>query len=311
MRLLKLFILALGAFIFSSPFSAFAAPDTGMQVSPLTFTYEAKAGDIVNAEINFTNKTTTDLNYSIETEDWVNLSDAGEPVFQAVKDNAEAPTLAKWFSFPNGTEGVLASGQSEKIKFTITIPSTAEPGGHYAGVFMKKNTAISETSNEVAINTRIGVLFLINIPGNETKTGIVKDFNFPKIVWKGPVNFSFKVRNTGTTHYDSKGKIDIASIFNQKMSADFKYTEEIKKYDDTHTVLPNTERLYEATWNNKYPFGRYKVIASAKDGNGKDISSETGIVWAIPLVIVIPALAALILIILLTIYLRKHLQFKK
>jgi len=310
MKLLKLLMLGLGALIFALPFSALAAGDTGMQVSPLTFTYEAKAGDIINAEINFTNKNSTDLDYTIETEDWINISELGEPVFQVVKDNAEAPTLAKWFAFPDGSEGTLTTGKNQKIKFTITIPATAEPGGHYAGVFMKKNTALSEGSNEVAINTRIGVLFLINIPGNETKTGLIRDFSFPKIVWKGPVNLSFKVLNTGTTHYDSKGQIGVTSIFNQKMNADFKYTEEIKKYDDTHTVLPKTERLYEAIWNNKYPFGRYKVVASAKDGNGKEITSGTGIIWAIPLIIVIPALVCLIILVIVIKYLKRHLKFK-
>ena len=71
-----------------------------------------------------------------------------------------------------------------------------------------------------------------------------------------------------------------------------------------HTIIPNNERSFSGSWNKKYPFNYYKVTFSATDGNGNPVV-VTATMWAVPLMIVIPALLGLILLIIIIRLIRK------
>jgi hypothetical protein len=75
----------------------------------------------------------------------------------------------------------------------------------------------------------------------------------------------------------------------------------------THTIIPNNSRLYSVSWDKNYPFGYYKLTATAKDGNGNDVSA-VATMWALPLIIVIPLLVFIGLIIWLLVYLKRHVR---
>jgi len=287
-----------GLFILMPTF--ISAATTGIQISPLTFNFELKTGETKTEKIIITNRNNEDLNYVIEKELFNQISEEGAPSFEGVPQQTGLTTLVDWISFPDAKEGVIKPGQEKEIPFKIDIPSGAEPGGHYAAIFAKEVKKTPEGQTKLGVASRVGALVLVSVPGKVTRSAQIEEFTFPKFVWQGPVEFSMKVKDTGTVHYDSEAKVDLKPILGKTKQVEM----------GTHTILPNTSRAYKGTWANKYPFGYYVLSAIAKDGNGQPVTASA-VMWAIPLAIAIPVLLGLIAVIILVKYLRKHYRVAK
>lgn len=287
--------------LFLAPPRAFAAEKKGIQLSPLTFDFKVLGSEIQSGTITVTNLNNEPLSYILEVENFADVNEEGAPSFAGKEIEGSITTLADWFTFDAPKEGVLLPRKSNAINFTIDIPAGADPGGHYAAVFAREIKKNAEGKIELGIASRVGALILVSVPGEVTKSVVITDFLFPKFVWKGPVDFSMKIKNTGSVHFDSAGSFKLKSILGKTSSVGV----------GSHTVIPRANgRAYSGAWAKKYPFGYYNVTASATDGNGKDISLAAGTLIAIPLIIVIPAFIGIILLILLIVFLRKHLRFK-
>jgi hypothetical protein len=109
-----------------------------------------------------------------------------------------------------------------------------------------------------------------------------------------------KVKNTGTVHFDSRGVVEAKTMFGHITEVDM----------GTHTIIPQNTRFYEGNWASRYPFGRYTLTAKATDGDGNTVS-ESRILWALPLIIVIPIIVGLIALIWVVFYLKKHIRIVK
>lgn len=295
MRFLKIFLVLLGLLVIA-PAIAQTSQKSGIQISPLTYNYDVKPGESVSGKITIKNLNTTPLTYVTEKENFSGVSDDGAPSFSETEYGVTA--LADWIEFTSNKEGVIAPEQNVVIDFTVSVPVGAEPGGHYAAVFAKEIRKTDEGKTELGVASRVGTLILVSVPGETTKTGQITEFKAPKIVWKGPVDFSLKFKNTGTVHYDSPAKVALKSLIGKTAEVDM----------GTHTVIPQSSRNYEGKWTKKYPFGYYKATATAIDGDKKEVS-QSAVVWAIPLIIVVPALVVIIIIILVIVYLKKHVRF--
>lgn len=296
----RLFLIPLTLFFLICPFFSKAAT-TGIQISPLTYNFELSPGESKQAYIKVTNINNTNLEYIIEVELFKNTSKEGAPSFEGVTKPEGATTLADWINIAKKDQsGVIAPKKSKQIDFTITVPKGAEPGGHYAAVFAKQVQKTPEGKVEIGVASRVGTLILVSVPGEVKKGAEISEFNPATIVWQGPVTFNMEVTNTGTVHYDSQATLNIKPWLSSTRSMDM----------GTHTILPSNAREYEAVWQNKFPFGFYSLTAIALDGDGQEVSKDAWMI-AIPLIIVIPVLAAIILFIILIKYLKKHVKFEK
>lgn len=298
MRIFKIGLILIG-WLFFMPSIVFGAERSGIQISPLTYNFDIRPGESQEAKITVKNLNKEALNYVIETENFVEASDEGAPSFEGLPEVKGVTTLADWFSMLNNDkEGIIEPGKEKEISFKITIPEGAEPGGHYAAIFAKqiKKNAVGQT--ELGIASRVGTLILVSVPGNVTKTAEITEFKAPKIVWKGPVDLSMKVKNTGTVHYDSEAKVVFKPIIGASSEADL----------GTHTLLPKNIRNYDGKWAKKYPFGFYTLTATASDGDQQPVT-VAATMWAIPLVIVIPVLLAILILVLVIRYFRKHYRY--
>lgn len=263
------------------------AATEGIQISPLTFKYEIKEDLTQEGSVFVKNLNPEPLNYIMEVENFHAVTEEGAPNFDpAAQKSAGVTTLADWVVIPENKEGTLKTNEEREIKFTITVPTGAEPGGHYAAIFAKSIVKNSEGVTQLGVSSRVGTLVLVTVPGTTIKTNSITSFVAPKFVWKGPIDLTMKVQNTGTVHYESKGLVDIKPLLGNSLSVDM----------GTHIVLPDNTRSYEGKWATKYPFGRYVLTPSATDGNNATTTLPSVIVWAIPLVIVIPILVGLLLL---------------
>jgi hypothetical protein len=244
----------------------------------------------------------------MEKENFTSVSEEGAPSFSAGDLKEGVTTLADWISFDGPTEGKLLPKQEKEINFTIPIPEGAEPGGHYAAIFVKQIKKTEEGKTELGVSSRVGTLILVSVPGTTNKSAEIVEFKAPKLLLKGPVEckkdgdkiiagscFTMKVRNNGTVHFDSKGTVEIKPLIGRTSVIDL----------GTHTILPHNIRSFGAGWNKKYPFGYYRLKAQATDGDGNPITA-TAVMWAIPLIIVLPILATLIIIFMVVRYVKKN-----
>jgi hypothetical protein len=127
---------------------------------------------------------------------------------------------------------------------------------------------------------------LVNVPG-EVRYGVeIENLTVPKFVWRGPIDLGMQVKNTGTVHYDSQADITLKGVL---------IGGEAKVDMGQHTILPDSSRAYKGEWESKYPFGIYKVTASATGGEASPVTQSTT-VYAIPIIIVLPIIIAIILI---------------
>ncbi|MCX6810176.1 MAG: hypothetical protein NTY30_00340 [Candidatus Berkelbacteria bacterium] len=288
------------SFLLFNPLKSKADQTQGIQISPLTYNLDIKPGGSKDLKLNVKNYNSTAVNYTIETELFSSVSDEGAPSFKPETPKEGVTTIVDWITFSDPKDGTLAASEAKDIHFNIAIPIGAEPGGHYAAVFVKQINKTLEGNTQLGVSSRVGALILASVPGATTKGAEISDFSVPKFVWKGPVDLAFKIKNTGSVHYDSTGQISIHPTLGHDVVIDA----------GTHTIIPDNMRSYKVSWDKKYPFGYYKLTASAKDGDGNDVSA-TATMWALPLIIVIPLLVFLALVIWLLVYLKRHVQFVK
>lgn len=263
-----------------APDFAFAAP-VGITITPLKYIIEANPGERFTREVIVINP--NDFNLTVRPE-FQDFKVAENNTIQWIPANVENPYKMTDWILIDRTEITLKPRGERKLPFSIYVPRNARPGGHYAAVFFA--AVMDETITGVGSVPRVGALIILNVAGDVKKTGELKSFSSPLFVGSGPVNFKFTVLNTGTTHFETSGKITLTNIFGQKTVIDSE-----KKF-----LYPNIKRDILAQWNKKTPIGIFLVRANISDGEGNQFS-KSRIMVALPLKIFLPVLAGLIVLI--------------
>jgi len=288
-------IVFVGLLIFAS---TSLAADDGIQISPLSYNFEINPGESQKASINITNLNDEAIDFVAEVEPFYGVSEDGAPDFSGEGLGEGVVDLVDWISFSDSSkQGSILAKEERKIDFTINVPQDAEPGGHYAAVFAKQVKKSAEGGTELGVASRVGTLILVSVPGDVVQSAKITSFEYPVFAWSGPIEFDLKVKNTGSVHFDSSSLVKMNSLLGKANEINM----------GTHTILPGSTRSFEGKTVGKYPFGYYSLVASATAGEG-DVAQDSGYIVAIPLIIVLPALALLIAIILIVKYLRKHIR---
>ncbi len=275
--------------------SGLNAAKTGIEISPVTYEFEISPGESQTGRLNLRNLDSTPVNYIIEAELFSQVSEEGAPSFQGTTKPEGVTTLIDWIAYESAKEGVLQANGQTDINFTITVPEGAEPGGHYAAIFAKQVLKDADGRTQIGVQSRVGLLILVSVPGDVSKTAKIKSFEYPSFITKGPSNFNLRVENTGSVHFDSSAMVEIKPILGKTQILDL----------GNHIIIPKNTRLFEAQWGNKYPFGYYKLTAKAMDGDGNPVT-VTGTLWALPINIIVPLLILILLLWLLTNYFKSH-----
>ena len=297
----KLFTILIGLTLAGFVFSAgIARADGGMQISPVTFNFDVKPGESQTGQITLKNLNAQAISYSIDVELFNKVSDEGAPSFEQTLPQEGVTTLADWITF-SPKDGTIDPQKEATIDFSIAIPQGAEPGGHYAAIFAKQLNKTPDGKTQLGVTTRVGSLILVSVPGDVKKSVNLKEFLLSKFIWKGPVKMSGKVENTGSVHYDSQLKVEVKPLIGSASEVDL----------GKHTIIPGNERSFDGTWSKKFPFGYYRLTASASDGDGKFSSSRETAVFALPLIVVIPLIAVILIILLIAKYVKKNFKLVK
>jgi hypothetical protein len=145
------------------------------------------------------------------------------------------------------------------------------------------------TQTGATVETNVGTLVYITVPGDINENASIKEFSAPKFLEYGPVDFKTIITNLSDIHITPAGSINIYDSFGFK-------TAQIKL--DNTNIFPYTSREFINSLQRKLMFGRFKAQLNAVYGTTGQLLTATLFFWVIPY-----KLIALLLIIILTIIL--------
>jgi hypothetical protein len=202
-------------------------------------------------------------------EDFIAWDDTGFPRFIKPEDlqNPEL-SLTHWVEIENWTI-TLAPGESKQVKFSVTVPETSDPGGHYWVIFFGPE---AKPGAQLSVIQRLWVLLLIDVPGevkiaweftqletwNKTGDTFTNNDSFKEF----PIAFSTMFNNSGNTHLKPKGKIELIDedgnvlrkIWKEKIVSQAwaiiweKVVDYIPVNETSGNVLPSSDRRFISNW---------------------------------------------------------------
>lgn len=262
-------LLLIGIFAFIPNVSA----SVGLTIQPLKVTETLASGESASGAVSITNASDEAVNVEVKVEDFVPL--AGTYNIQFVGRAPGVSTVRDWVTLDSPKSFVLKKGEGKNVSYTIQAPPNAEPGGHFGVAFFKATLLPTSGGQQLKVGTQVGMLILVTIPGSHLEKGTVLDFSGPLFVQKSPIDFKIKFENTGTVHFEPKGKITITNMFGK----------EIGSVDvGGQVVLPTGIKDLTASVNfDGVLLGRYTATLKIFDGVGDIVAERSIVFYAFPL----------------------------
>lgn len=228
---------------------------------PPSLEYGVDPGQNVTGKIKLYNEGTSPVTVFASASNFTAKDEKGTPNF----DFATTPTdLASWVSLPEGSL-TLNSGDRLEIPITIKIPSNADPGGHYAGVFFGTDPSLQpKEGGQVNIRSLIGTLLIVRVSGDVKEAAALEQFGMDggkSTLSRLPATLFVRIKNEGNVHVRPEGTIVITNLFGKKSAS-------LTLNDVNGAVLPKSVRRFDATWA--------RTQDPAKVGN---FFSEIGAEW--------------------------------
>ena len=238
----------------------------GIQVSPVIEEFDIDKGETLAKSIVINGLTKQTVTYFPVALNFEADPETGKPVFLDIDEKFGKYSLSEWVNFDEKSF-ILLPGKEKTINYTVTAPSNASPGGHYAAVlFSTEKPEFDESGNFVGIVGLIGTLVLATVPGAITENLILTEFIGPTILFKPPADFLIRIGNNGNVHLRPAGGITIRNWFGEQVNF-----LEVNQSDGA--ILPESQRRFDSRWNfNWLTVGKYTANLSLSYGDGKSLA---------------------------------------
>lgn len=190
----------------------------------------------------------------------------------------------------------LKPGETKSLTLTILPPANALPGGHYAAVVYSPESGSIGNTTGASIQTNVGTLVYVTVPGDINQKATVQSFTAPKISEFGPIDFKATIKNSSDIHIQPVGSITIKNWFGGKTAQ--------LSLDNTN-IFPYTTRDFQNTLDKKWLLGRYQATLNAIYGTAGGLITSTIFFWVIPWRLIILVVAAVAIIVTLIIIINK------
>ena len=217
-----------------------------LTISPARMELNGKPGQIITGEYLLINEKNTTQTFYSSFENFEAQGETGTPFFVGGTEG-----LAKWINAQD--EIVLGPRETKKLLYSITIPTDADPGGHFAALFWgTSNPKESAGKGEVFVGAKLGIVILLRVSGDITEGGGVLDFKTldekrlevdeQKLFIILPVDLHYRFQNSGDDRIKPEGTVTIKNMFG--MTCDVLNA---NVYEGN--VLPNSIRKFKLSWN--------------------------------------------------------------
>lgn len=247
---------------------ASAQEGTSIKISPVLFEdLTADPGEQLTGEIDVSNPGSDAIVLYPTAQNF--LPKAGNEDGMPELTESDTPyAMMEWISFDK-TSVDLAPGAKDTVKFFITVPADATPGGHYGSLlFSTKAPEGAPETTQLKVESAVSALVLLRVSGDIREEGNVVSFTTSGLTDGNVVDFELKFENTGNTHVKPTGDIVITNWLGSKVA-------EVKM--EGENVLPNSTRNLTATWQPQGAlFGKYTATITGAYGTAnKAFTAET------------------------------------
>lgn len=231
-------------------------------VSPLPINLVTTPGSTVSAQLKIKNG---GLLSEVIHVGLMKFDAQGDDGFPRLLDRGDGDAYFDWMSFSENDFELLPN-EWKTITATITVPETAAFGYYYAVVFSRKDDPIFESTNRsTKLVGAVATLVLLEVRVPRAVREVeVEEFSTSQKVYEFlPTNFYIKLKNKGNIHVAPKGNIFI-ELGDKKDLAMLT----VNEYQGN--VLPNSSRIFEASWKEGFP------VYVDKMENGKTMIDKKG-----------------------------------
>jgi hypothetical protein len=201
--------------------------------------------------------------------------------------------IASWISTEESV--TIEAGAERHFPFSIDIPADAPPGGHFAIIWWSTTPPASTTpgsTEQVAIQTRAGVLVYLNVKGNLQESAAITTFKTDsKIISNPKTIFRATITNDGNGYIKPEGKIVISSLFGRQRDM-------LQFNGKGLQILPKSFRDFSIdSWKGSGIYiGPYKAELTVTYGESGKTTSQSIWIWVIPWVLIAEILVGIIVL---------------
>lgn len=236
--------------------SAQGTGGTDITTSPVSASLTGIPGNSVSTTLQVQNNEPTPVRINVQLETFKAYGTSGQAQIYPAPANAD---YMKWVSFSQ-TSFVAQPNLWVPVTMTINLPKYASLGYYYAVVFKPQVSTISAKNNSI-IKSGNAILVLLDAKtANANPLLQLSSFVATKKLFEYlPVNFSVNVRNSGNIYLPPNGDIFISKSSNFKSDI-----ATIPINPAGGNVLPDSNRVFNLTWDNGFPVFQEKTINGQK-----------------------------------------------
>lgn len=276
----------------------------GLSAIPPRLEVTVKPDGVVSQTIKVRNESKVEKNIVITIEDFVVNDDLGTPTIVSSTKEDNRWAASNWIQVsPSSVK--LKGGETRSLILTIMPPKNALPGGHYAMIIHSPDSQVSIlNSTGATIQTKVGTLVYITIPGAIRQNATVQNFSAPKFSEFGPIDFKTTIQNLSDVHIRPAGNIAITNMLGFR-------TTNVQFNSQGTNIFPGKSREFESQLAKKWLFGRYKAELNAAYGTAGGIATAVIFFWVIPWRFLILVGTAIIIITIIVLSLKNKTGGKK
>lgn len=307
------FLILLGASLFAPVAIAQNDSQIKLTITPPMIRNNVNPGQIWRSSIKLVNNNSSAIDVYVNLRDFKGGKDDGTveflPPLEETEETGEV-FLSKWIEITKDPINIPAY-KSVDIPFSIRVPESAEPGGHYAAILAGTQPDDREMQGSaMKVSSLLASLILLNVQGDVEERGQIREFSTShKYYGNEEVDFTVRFQNSGNVHIQPQGEIRIYNMWGKDKGAIA-----INQGSAFGNVLPGDIRKWNFAWqpeNNLLEMGRYKAVLILGYGNqARQTVDRTMYFWIIfmkPLMIAVGSIILFVTLITLSIkfYIRR------
>ncbi len=270
---------------------------SGLQISPTRTELSVNDGEVKDFAVSVKNVTQGDITVTVFLNDFT-AGEQGEPKLIVDKREREPSSLQEYLKGLQDFD--LKSGETKEVKYSIDFPPNTAAGAYYGAVrfvAIPKGSDRNAAERQVALNASVASLILVQLEGD-----IIESVQIEKIevrigdkpstfFTKRPNKLAVSIKNKGNGFAKPFGNVQILGMNGSQV-----YSYEFNNKDPRGNVLPGSGRVFvDDIQGIKMP-GRYTAVVNISYGGGGEVLTQRVSFWYMPLWVIGPFIALLLII---------------